>query len=109
MDVLLPGIAARSWLHRRQVPGGWVEGGAGRALLGVAADLHLVVDDLTAAFGDVEDDPAVVGVAVPGAGAGIGEDVGLDLVGGEHGEARRPDDGARGRDELRRTGGIAAE
>src|SRR5207237_5878702 len=76
---------------------------------GIAADLALIVDDLAAAFDDVEDHADVMRVAVPGAGAGIAQDVGLDLAGRKDRETGRPDDRARHLDDPRRAGRIAAE
>ena len=84
------GIAARQRLerlHRRQVPLRLDEGRADRLDAGIAADLRLIVDDLAAALDHVEDDADVVRVAVPGAGAGVAQDMRLDLVGGEDGKA----------------------
>src|ERR1044072_4751375 len=86
--IALAGIAAGAGLHRREIPVRLDERGAGGLHPGIAADLALVVDDLAAAFGDVEDDSDVVRVAVPGAGAGGGAGKGFGPVGGEGGTAR---------------------
>src|ERR1044072_7355834 len=77
--IALAGIAAGTGLHRREIPVRLDEGAAGGLHPGIAADLALVVDDLAPAFGDVEDDPDVVRVAVPGAAACEAQDMGFDL------------------------------
>src|SRR3546814_12887243 len=62
----LRGIAARSGLHRRQVPVRLDEGRAHRVGdVRIGADLLFVVDDLAAPLGDVKEDANLFGVARP--------------------------------------------